>query len=153
MAFVNTGCGDEFPCKMNLIELTFLPLLIKETFIDEDFRQPIRTKRYGPPIIIEGQINFGSRQKKFFDKLAQSLAVSWNTPGDLNDTYGYCMFRKKELDKAGYIPKKGDLFVGYENFVKEEGIELLVEEVRPESPLNKRNLLWAVELRKNRNKR
>lgn len=152
MAFAN--CGKvRHPCRMSLVDLTFLPVLISETPIDPDFRQPVRTKKYGKPKIIKGTPNFGTKQKKLFDQLKQTIALNWNSPGNIPDTIGYIVFSKIEIERAGYLPSIGDLFVGYPGFEKREGLELMVEEVRPESPLGGSNLFYMVELRSNRDKR
>lgn len=155
------------PARLNLVTLVFLPVDDEETLYDKKFKQPIRVKKRKTKVELQGQMNFGSNQKKFFDRLMQSLSVGWNTMGDLADTIGHCVTtpylteRAKFLPEGGepyygkYIPKKGDLLIGYADFVPEKGggFDLLVEQVRPESPLRGNPLLLYIDLRQNRNKR
>lgn len=142
-----------YPCTLNFVNIKFLPLDIDATPIDPDFRQAIRVKARKEYVVIKGQVNFGTNQKKLFNALVQSNSIAWNTTGDLAESIGHLVFRRRELYLKKFMPKKGDIVVGFGDYLPPEGMELLVESVRPESFKKGVAQLFYVELRSNRNKR
>lgn len=142
--------GRRLPCRMNLIKITFLPLDVEGTPKDKDFRQAIRLKKRFNEVTIKGQINFGTKQKKFFQSISQSPSIAWNTPGDMTQSIGAALFRRRELEAAKFMPKKGDLVIKFGDYTPPEGMQMQVEEVRPESYLNGVPLLFYCELRRDK---
>ncbi len=129
-----------FPILMNLVNIEISQLKILETFVDDDFREPISRKIRGSTILVKGQVNFGS--KSFEER-------SITRTGDMEPTDGHLVFRKIDLDGLGVTIRKGD------RVTKIAGLPttLIVREVRPESPLNGAFLLLYVVLEHDREAR
>ena len=122
-----------FPVFMNLVPISIRQLDTVATHIDSDFREPISRKVQGAPVLLYGQVNLGS---KTYEERETGRT------GDEIPTIGHLVFEKAVLDAASVILRKGDRVVG----IASQATDLMIREVRPESPLNGDFLLIYCEL-------
>lgn len=127
------------PIRFNPVPISIRQLDVAATHVDSDFNEPISRKVEGTVITVDGQINFGN---KIFNELEQSRT------GDELTTVGHLLFRKCDLDNASLVLKKGDRVVA----IASQATDLIIREVRPESPLNGDFLLIYCELEEDREK-
>lgn len=128
-----------YPINMNLVDITIKQLDVVSTHVDSDFREPISRKVEGAPITLQGQVNFGS--KSFRD---DSDERSGNNP----ITIGHVLFKKSTLDDLSVVIRKGDRVIA----IASQATDLIIHEVRPESPLDGDFLLIYCELEEDKQK-
>lgn len=113
-----------FPLRMNLQEITIEQLDISSTEIDSDFREPLQQKTYGPPIVLSGQVNMGSKE---FEARERSRYY-----GDYPVSTPHLVFKREDLIGLGVTLQKGDRVIE----IDAVPMNLLIDEVRFESPLS-----------------
>lgn len=130
------------PVRMNLVEVVVRKLSKDRTGWDPDFEEPLGPKDRTGEVVLRGQVNFGSAGAAF-ERRSRSLT------GDRAESDGRLVFRKTDLDAAGVTIEKGDQVVRIAGLPA----DMLVAEVRPESPLGGAFLLFYAELEHNREQR
>ena len=128
-----------FPRKINRMRIIIDQLSLSRTVKDSDFREQVGKKFRTTRITVEGQVNL-AKKKQYF-------ASTPSRTGDIEDTMGHLVFIKKELDTAGITLRKGDKIVEVGPATNPTPIGSVIEEVRPESPLNGDFLLIYVDFK------
>jgi len=109
------------PMRMNLGPIVIEPYNVSATNMDPDFHEPIDGLRRDAPVTVYGQVNYYSTE-------AQRPAA----PGDAASSAGRLIFRKSDLTRAGYTPKKGDKITSIWN----RAVQYWIVESRPEAHLH-----------------
>lgn len=139
-----------YPKRWNPVDIKIQRLDVPNTFIDDDFREPVSKKKRFTTITLRGQVNFGDRA---FTVEERSRAA----PGDEDVTKAHVVFRRKDLVDAGLWDnaapednlKKGDKIIE----IAGESFDLIFSEIRPESPLRGKFLLIYGEFEHEREER
>jgi len=128
-----------YPISMNLVDITIKQLDVVNTHVDSDFREPISRKVEGASITLQGQINFGNKAfKNDSDERSGNNAL----------TIGHVLFKKSVLDDQSIVLRKGDRVIA----IASQATDLIIHEVRPESPLDGDFLLIYCELEEDKQK-
>ena len=130
------------PAKMNLVDIVVRQLLHEETQWDPDFEEPVGDKQRTQELTLRGQPNLGENRAAL-ERRTSSLT------GDKAESRGHIVFRIADLEAAGVQLAKGDQVVG----IAGQAVDLLITEVRPESPLRESFLLLYAELEQRQDER
>ncbi len=135
--------GTKRPRRMNLVDITIEQISVADTEYDEDYQMPVGGKEARPTTIqVKGQVNFGDGGHQF-------EARQPSMTGDRIPSTSHIVFRTCDLEEAGITIKKDDRVIS----IAGEDVDLLVDEVRGESPLDGGYLLRYVELVSNKEER
>lgn len=134
------------PAKWNPVAVTVTHVDVAATPIDPVFKNPVNRKARPTSTNYQAQVNFGL---KIDEKRFRTLM------GDRPITKARSRIVLRSCDLAPNtvleIPKKGDKITAlYVGTPAELAVDYLIEEVRPESPLNGVPLLWYVEFERDR---
>ncbi len=114
---------SQLPACMNMVEIDISQIApVVEQKVDSIFREPVSKKKRETVITVEGQVNYGSKKKEARD-ITQT--------GDRENSFGWLVFRKCDLEDAGIFLKKGDRILR----IASQVVDHLIDEVRPESVL------------------
>jgi len=122
------------PFRMNLVSIKIMSFSHTSTNWDPDFREPVSDKSFESVVEVKGQVNWGRKD----DKVLRRTRV-----GDAEPSYCWLVFRKKDLEDQGVEIKKNDKVIE----IAGKSVDLVVNEVRNESPLRGEFLLTYVDLR------
>jgi hypothetical protein len=121
---------------MNPVWVEIAQLNATATKWDADYKEPIGGQHaYNAPIRVKCQVNLGSKQ--FYERTRTER-------GEATPSFGHLVFKKEYWDAQGLTIKKGDRITK----IAEHGCDFEIMEVRPESPLRYKTLLYYVEFKK-----
>lgn len=125
-----------FPIRYNPVWVEIKQLNKSATQWDPDYKEPIGGQHaYDTTIRVKAQVNLGSKQ--FYERMRTER-------GETTPSSGHLVFKKEYWDAQGLTIKKGDRITK----IAEHACDFEITEVRPESPLRMKTLLYYVEFRK-----
>ena len=116
----------KYPKRMNLVNIEITPLVIDSRLMDEDFREPSKTRTFGTPYTITGQINY-----RTLDRQEPTLT------GDEGQSWGRIVFEQAYINSLSVRPKVGDLITKVAGIT----VELKIVEDRPQGHLSGTKLI------------
>ena len=117
---------------------------LPDTQVDAVFKVPLNRMTRGTDVVYPAQVNMGGKIK---DRRFRTLM------GDRPETKAWLVMRYADMapNTSLAMPQKGDVITSlYVGTPAEQVVDYLVEEVRPESPLNGAPLLFYVEFNRDR---
>lgn len=125
-----------FPIRMNPVWVEIVQLNKAATQWDQDYKEPVGgVHAYDTEIRVKCQVNLGSKQ--FYERMRTQR-------GEAQPSFGHLVFKKEYWDAQGLTIKKGDRI----KKIAEHGCDFEITEVRPESPLRCKTLLYYVEFKR-----
>lgn len=125
-----------FPIRMNPVWVEIAQLNKASTQWDSDYKEPVGGQHdYDSVIQVKCQVNLGSKEFKRRERTER---------GEGQPTFGHLVFKKEYWDRLGLTIKKGDRV----KKIAEHDVDFEIMEVRPESPLRGKTLLYYVEFGK-----
>jgi hypothetical protein len=124
------------PFRYNPVWVEIVQLNKAATQWDDDYKEPIGgAKSYDSVIRVRAQVNLGSKQ--FYERERSDR-------GEETPSRGHLVFKKEYWDAQGLTITRGDRI----KKIAEHDCDFEIMEVRPESPLRGKTLLYYVEFEK-----